>query len=311
MTQQVGIGAQLAAVEQQREAPTPRGVRLGAMLDAIEGVCALPKAIGRVVALCDGEAFDLAGVVAALGAQPGLCEQVLSFAMRPAYARSELASSLRSGDTETERLQNAVLTLGIRDLHHLVVVLAITARSKTGHRLQARLSRHCQLSGDLALALSEEMGSVPRGLALLCGRASELGALAVVAVDGLRYENLWRVSRGEPRRRAALERRIYGATSQHVAVHLLRKYGIDEEVLHALGAELDSDFARQSELGRVAAFSRVTAPWLLRADGNPFVQRQLSAWARHCGLGEINPQRLVDRFKDARFPELLRVCADW
>jgi HD-like signal output (HDOD) protein len=262
------------------------GESLHDLLDRIQEVCPLPQSAQRVIELSGDPNVRLDQVTEAIAVDPALAAEVLRISNSAAYGRTRAISDLGQ----------AVMTIGLHELHQMATAMAMLAAFQTESELARKIHDQAVLSGSIARLLAKEL-TTDASAAFLCGLLCEIGAMACLAVDTDGYIALWnRVVAGEARRPLETER--YGATTRHVGARLLDRNQLPEPLHHAVGME-DDDVANAETLPRVTAFARRSAQYLVDVGTGATGPAQITE-----GLAEIGADCGVPLAGD----RLFRVC---
>jgi HD-like signal output (HDOD) protein len=233
------------------------------LLDRISEVCPLPASVQRVIALTNEAEVDLRQVVEAIASDPGLAAEVMRVANSPVFGYSR----------KVEKLPQAIVTLGFRELNAMATAMALLAMFRSKDELSLHLHDYGLVAATLARRIAKEMRTVDASFAYLSGLLSEIGAMACLAIDADAYLGLWedayRTWDGtslEPwSTRGQYEVARYGATTPVIGARLLRRNLVPEAVAAAIEASTDSDPSALSDPQRVAAASRVLSMIVVRA----------------------------------------------
>src|SRR5690349_625611 len=173
-----------------------------ALLDQVVEVCPLPATTQRVLALTSGESASIPEVSRVISTDPALATAVLRVANSAAY-----------GMGRVDRLETAVLRLGLRELNKLAAAMALFAAFRNKAELTLQLHELCVASGSIGHRLAKETQLAAPSTAFVCGLLSEIGAMACLVFDGKDYIQLWQTANGNPDLRSQFEAERYGTTS--------------------------------------------------------------------------------------------------
>lgn len=270
------------------------------LLDRISEVCPLPASVQRVIALTNETEVDLRQVVEAIASDPGLAAEVMRVANSPVFGYSR----------KVEKLPQAIVTLGFRELNAMATAMALLVMFRTKDELSLHLHDYGLVAATLARRIAKETRTVDASFAYLSGLLSEIGAMACLAIDAEGYLGLWeeayRTWDGtslEPfsiRGRSEIAR--YGATTPVIGARLLRRNLVPEAVAAAIEASSASDPSALSEPQRVAAVSRVLSMIVVRAGqmNQPELLRSAApVVAATFALTAVSPDRLAALCIDA------------
>jgi HD-like signal output (HDOD) protein len=257
--------------------------RTDALLDQVVEVCPLPGTTQRVLALTSGDSASIPEVARVISTDPALAAAVLSVANSAAY-----------GMGHVDRLEMAVMRIGLRELHNLAAAMALFAafRTKAEHSLQ--LHEMCVASGSIAHRIAKETGLAQPGTAFVCGLLAEIGAMACLVFDGKDYVELWRTAGGSIDARADLERTRYGASSFAIGRRFLERNTLPENICHAVGGDLTQNPAELEPLAKITVIGR-HAPLFVRkhARDAAALRAALDTLAERVALDTVDGARLA------------------
>jgi len=255
-----------------------------ALLDQVVEVCPLPATTQRVLALTSNDSSGIPEVSRVISTDPALATSVLRVANSAAY-----------GMGRVDRLEQAVLRLGLRELHNLAAAMALFAafRNKAEHKLQ--LHELCVTSGSVAHRLAKETKLEVPSTAFTCGLLSEIGAMACLVFDGKDYVALWQAANGNPDLRAQLEQERYGATSFAIGQRFLQRNSLPDNICTAVGADLSQIQPDAEALAKLTLFARHVPPLALLLNKDiPALRQRLDELAERVALQQVDGTRLLE-----------------
>ena len=260
-----------------------------ALLDQVVEVCPLPATTQRVLALTSSETSSVPEVARVVSTDPALAAAVMS-----------LANSAAFGMGRIDRLEVAVLRLGLRELNKLAAAMAVFAAFRNKAELTLQLHEMCVASGVMAHHLAKEGNWAQPNTAFVCGLLSEIGAMCCLAFDGASYVTLWEQASASADLRTELERTRYGATSFAIGQRFLERNSLPGNVCAAVGSELTESPDRAEPLAKITLLARHTPP-LARAtrDDAPQLLSLLEALAQRVGLSGVDGARLLGTWAQA------------
>ncbi len=228
--------------------------RVEKLLDRMMKMCPVPKAVQRVMSLCVRDDVEVRGVADAIAADPALAVETLRISNSAFYGRTR----------EVDSLHEAVVTIGLTQVHAMASAFAVMSAFRSDHKLSRELQRNAVFAGSLAGLLSIDVGMIDKGTAFLAGLLSEVGALGCLSVDKA-YADLWNEADGSWGRRAEMEQARYGLTSWEIGALLLERHELPELVYEAVGSHCESSEESLSDLARLTIFCRLAAPEIANA----------------------------------------------
>jgi HD-like signal output (HDOD) protein len=262
------------------------GEDVNALLDQISQVCPVPAAAQRVIVLTGSGDVDLGDVAEAIAADPALAAEALRIANSAVYRRTRSVDSL----------SQAVLMLGLEQIHSMAVAMALLASFRTQCEMSLRFHESSVISGSIAGLLASEVVDVSQAAAFVAGLLCEVGAMACVVVDGDRFGRLFEHAEGSWERRARLEAETYGLSSWQIGQRLLERNDLPGNITSAVGAHYDVPAENLDNLSRLTIFSRMASPAVSTWTGdevNEEDSQHIVEIAAVCLLTEISQQRLV------------------
>jgi len=265
-----------------------------ALLDRVVEVCPLPATTQQVLALTSGDTASIPEVARVLSTDPALAAAVLSVANSAAYGMGKI-----------DRLETAVMRLGLRELHNLAAAMALFAAFRSRAELSLQLHELCVASGSLAHRLAKEMRLAQPGAAFVCGLLSEIGAMACLAFDGKDYVELFRASAADIDSRVARELERYGASSFAIGQRFLERNSLPESVCAAVGSDLTVSDERDA-LSKITLIAR-HAPYFARLfqSDKALLEQATDTLAARVALETVDGARVRDLCKTARAVDAL------
>jgi HD-like signal output (HDOD) protein len=227
-----------------------------ALLDQVVEVCPLPATTQRVLAMTSNDSSTVPNVAKVISTDPALAAAVLSVANSAAYGMGKI-----------DRLEVAVMRLGLRELNKLAAAMALFAAFRSKAELTLQLHELCVASGAMAHRLAKETNLAQPGTAFVCGLLSEIGAMCCLVFDGKDYVQLFQQAQGSIDQRAEYEQARYGATSFAIGRRFLERNTLPENVCRAVGADLTRSEEASDPLAKITLLARHTPP-LSRQTGN-------------------------------------------
>ncbi|MFZ5894200.1 MAG: HDOD domain-containing protein [Myxococcota bacterium] len=265
-----------------------------ALLDRVVEVCPLPATTQQVLSLTAGDTASIPEVARVISSDPALAAAVLSVANSAAY-----------GMGKVDRLEVAVMRLGLRELHNLAAAMALFAAFRSKAELSLQLHELCVASGSIAHRLAKETGLTAPGGAFICGLLSEIGAMCCLAFDGKDYVKIFQETAGDVEARTAREIERYTVSSFAIGKRFLERNSLPENVCEAVGSELASD-AQHEALDQITLLAR-HAPLLVRLYPNDKAafEAATDALAARVALPDVDGARLRQICKTARASDAL------
>ena len=228
------------------------------LLDRVEKVCPLPSTAQRVLALTGSEDSNIPEVAKVIALDPALAAAVLS-----------VANSAAFGLGKVDRLEVAVMRIGLRELHNLAAAMAVFAAFRNQGEQSLMLHEAGVAAGATAHALAKESGKVQPGAAFVCGLLSEIGAMTCLVFDGKDYVHLFKKAGSSLELRAELERVRYGASSFSIGQRFLERNALPEGVCEAVGSEIGADPSELDDLAKITIIARHLPALARHAGGDP------------------------------------------
>ncbi|MGC4092117.1 MAG: HDOD domain-containing protein [Polyangiaceae bacterium] len=265
-----------------------------ALLDRVVEVCPLSNTTRQVLALTSGDTASIPEVARVIATDPALASAVLS-----------IANSAAFGAGKVDRLEVAVMRLGLRELHKMAAAMSVFAAFRSRAELTLSLHDLCVAAASIAHRLAKETQLAQTGSAFVCGLLSEIGAMACLAFDGKDYVELFQSSAADIDLRATLESERYGQSSFVIGRRFLERNSLPDAVCSAVGSDLSLNQERDA-LGRITLLSRHTAYFarLFLADEAAFAH-STEALANRVALQGIDGARLLTISRTARVGDSL------
>lgn len=262
---------------------------IDALLDRVVEVCPLSATTQRVLTLTAGDTASIPEVARVISTDPALAAAVLSVANSAAY-----------GVGKVDRLEVAVMRLGLRELHKLAAAMALFAAFRSKAELSLQLHELCVASGSVAHRLAKETGAAQASTAFVCGLLSEIGAMACLVFDGKEYVELFRTSATDIDSRVAREVSRYGASSFSIGQRFLERNSLPDNVCLAVGSDITVAVERDA-LSKITLLAR-HAPLLSRLleSDQPALGAALDSLATRVALPGVDLARLKDACKGSR-----------
>lgn len=260
-----------------------------ALLDQVVEVCPLPATTQRVLALTSSDSSSVPEVAKVISTDPALAAAVMSVANSAAYGMGKI-----------DRLEVAVMRLGLRELNKLAAAMALFAAFRNKAELTLQLHEMCVASGAIAHRLAKETNLAQPGTAFISGLLSEIGAMCCLVFDGKDYVKLWQNAGASADQRAEFERTRYGATSFAIGQRFLQRNSLPENVCFAVGSDLTQRPEQLDPLSKITLLARHTPP-LARAAGNDATEtfRLLNELALRVDLTGVDGARLLGLWAQA------------
>jgi HD-like signal output (HDOD) protein len=259
---------------------------LATLLERVAEVCPLPATTHKVMALANSDRSSIAEVTRVISTDPALAAAVL-----------RVANSAVFGAGKVDRLDSAVIRIGLRELRELAGAMSLLAAFRSQAELQIQLHDRSVVSGSIANRLAKETNQVATATAFTCGLLSEIGAMACLAVDGKYYASIWKESANSPVERIEREKARYTVSSFEIGRRFLTRNSLPDNVCNAVGTEFGADPAALAALDRITLLARHSAPIVLsaaREGAYTKVGDRLEALARQVGFENFDGKFLFD-----------------
>lgn len=228
--------------------PSPDSTSLNRLLSRIEQVCPTRSTAERIVTLSADPDVDVRTLGDAIAADPALATETMRVANSALFSRKPV-----------EDLRQAVMRLGIDEIHKMALAMAMLSRFDSTQPVAITLRENSVLAGTIAGLLAVENGAIEKNKAFLAGLLGEIGALACMSVDK-GYEKLHEDSGSHWPARLMLEHDRYGAASWVIGGKLLKRNNLPADIAEAVGMGFDLRGMEAPPLARMLAFARVAAP---------------------------------------------------
>ncbi len=228
--------------------------RIDSLLDRVAEVCPLPKTADRLLELTASDRASIPEVARTIATDPALAAAVL-----------RIANSAVFGGGNVDRLETAVMRMGLRELHDMAAAMSLFAAFRNRGELLVNLHDRSVVAGAVAHRLAKTLGGVQASVAFTCGLLSEIGAMACLSVDGKEYSQIWRATEELPAERSRMERERYGGSTYLIGGRFLIRHRLPENLCVAVATESDADFDAIEPLGRVLVLARLAAVIMLMA----------------------------------------------
>jgi HD-like signal output (HDOD) protein len=228
--------------------------RIDQLLDRVAEVCPLPKTADRLLQLTSSDRAGIPEVARVIATDPALAAAVL-----------RIANSAIYGGGKVDRLETAVLRMGMRELHDMAAAMSLFAAFRNKGELLVNLHDRSVVSGAIAHRLAKTTAEAQANVAFTSGLLSEIGAMACLSVDGKEYSQIWRNAEGDFEARTRLERERYGGSTYLIGGRFLTRHRLPESLCCAVGTESDADFLAVEPLARIVVLARLSATIVLLA----------------------------------------------
>ncbi len=262
-------------------------LRMAAVMESITEVVAIPATAQEVLHLTSNRDTSAQPVVEAVLKDPAFAAEILRVANSPWYGQMRKITDLH----------RAIIVIGLMEIHNIAAGMAMIAAFSSNDQLSENLRDSSVLSAALSSLTAKEMGDIDSTTAFLAGLLCEIGAMALISIDLEGYMEIWTSSQGIPEMRAHLEKERYCATSEQIGSELLARNKIPQPVYEAIQASLTTPTSDLETLARLAIFSRLAAPLLIRAANEEqpeILMNDIIALAQRFGFGSIDKQKLVE-----------------
>lgn len=226
----------------------PESSSLNRLLNRIEQVCPTRSAAERAVALSGADDVDMRVLSDVIAADPALATETM-----------RVANSALFGRQPVENHRQAVMRLGLDQVHKMAIAMAMLSRFDSSDPVAVKLRENSVLAGTIAGLLAVETGAIDKNKAFLAGLLGEIGALACMSVDK-GYAALYEDSGSYWPARMMLEHDRYGAASWVIGSKLLIRNRLPTDIAVAVGIGFDLRGTEAPTLGRMLAFARAAAP---------------------------------------------------
>lgn len=228
--------------------------RIELLLDRVAEVSPLPKTSAHLLELTRSERSGIGEVARVLSTDPALAAAVL-----------RIANSAVFGGGNVDRLETAIMRIGLKELHDMAAAMSLFAAFRNRGELEVAFHDRSVVSGAIAHRLAKLFGNAQPNVAFTCGLLSEIGAMACLSVDPKEYTLLFRSTEQSLLARCLGERERYGASSFHIGGRFLIRHGLPQNVCVAVSAEADADPSSYDDLTRIVHLARHASAIILRA----------------------------------------------
>ena len=260
--------------------------RIDSLLDRVAEVCPLPKTADRLLELTSSDRASIPEVARVILTDPALAAAVL-----------RIANSAIFGGGNIDRLETAVMRMGLRDLHDMAAAMSLFAAFRNRGELLVNLHDRSVVAGAVAHRLAKTLGGVQPNVAFTSGLLSEIGAMACLSVDGKEYSQIWKSTDGVLEERNRLERERYGGSTYMIGGRFLSRHRLPATLCEAVATETDAEFETAEPLPRILALARFSAAITLLAgkSGDRLgALERLDALPRALRGDELNAERLFE-----------------
>ncbi len=259
---------------------------IATLLDRVAEVCPLPATTHKVMALANSDRSSIADVARVISTDPALAAAVL-----------RVANSAVFGAGKVDRLDSAVIRIGLRELRELAGAMSLLAAFRSQAEVQIQLHDRSVVSGSIANRLAKETGQAVTATAFTCGLLCEIGAMACLAVDGKMYAPIWKETSNLTAERVAREKERYTISSFEIGRRFLSRNSLPDNVCNAVGVEFGANTEQMAALDKITLLARHSAPIVLsaaREGGYTKVGERLEALAQQVGFANLDGKLLFD-----------------
>ncbi len=259
---------------------------IATLLERVAEVCPLPATTHKVMVLASSDRSSIAEVTRVISTDPALAAAVL-----------RVANSAIFGAGKVDRLDSAIIRIGLRELRELAGAMSLLAAFRSQAELQIQLHDRSVVSGSIANRLAKETNQVATATAFTCGLLCEIGAMACLAVDGKHYATIWKESFNSPVERIEREKARYTVSSFEIGRRFLARNSLPDNVCNAVGTEFGADASTLAALDKITLLARHSAPIVLsaaREGAYTKVGDRLEALARQVGFEDFDGKFLFD-----------------
>jgi len=229
--------------------------RIDELLDRVTEVCPLPKTASRVLELTGSDRASIPEVARVIATDPALAAAVLRIAN----------SAIYGGGGNIDRLETAVMRMGLRELHDMAAAMSLFAAFRNRGELLLNLHDRSVVTGAVAHRMAKTFGGVQPNVAFTGGLLAEIGAMACLSVDGKEYSRIWAATESSLDDRNRLERDRYGGSSYLIGGRFLTRHRLPEALCAAVGTESDAEWETVDPLARVLGLARLCGAIVLWA----------------------------------------------
>ena len=256
------------------------------LLDRVAEVCPLPTTTHKVMSLANSDRASIAEVARVISTDPALATAVL-----------RVANSAVFGGGKVDRLDSAVIRIGLRELRELAGAMSLLAAFRSQAEIQLQLHDRSVVSGSIANRLAKDTNKAATATAFTCGLLCEIGAMACLAVDGKAYAAIWKDYLHSPAERILREKERYTVSSFEIGRRFLQRNGLPNNVCEAVGTEFGTDVGEIEALSKITVLARHSAPIVLacgRDGGYDAATEQLQTLSQQVPLAELDGKQLFD-----------------
>lgn len=228
--------------------------RIEWLLDRVAEVCPLPKSSERLLELTRSETATIAEVANVIATDPALAAAVLRIANSAIYA----------GGT-VDRLETAIVRIGLRELHNMAAAMSLFAAFRNRGEALVNFHDRAVVTGAIANRLAKVTAVCPPSVAFTCGLLSEIGAMACLSVEGKAYSLLLKESNNSLISRSVLEKERYGGSSYQIGARFLERHKLPSNICDAIGTEADADPLQIEPLARILTLARFASVIVINA----------------------------------------------
>ncbi len=259
---------------------------IATLLDRVAEVCPLPATTHKVMVLANSDRSSIADVARVISTDPALAAAVL-----------RVANSAVFGAGNVDRLDTAVIRIGLRELRQLAGAMSLLAAFRSQAEVQIQLHDRSVVSGSIANRLAKETGQAVTATAFTCGLLCEIGAMACLAVDGKMYAPIWKETSHLTAERVEREKERYTISSFEIGRRFLSRNSLPENVCNAVGVEFGNNTEQMAPLEKITLLARHAAPIVLsaaREGGYTKVGERLEVLAQQVGFEKFDGKLLFD-----------------
>ena len=212
--------------------------------ERIRTLCPVPATAQRVIDLTSSDTSDIREIAEAIAMDTSIAAELMRIAN----------SALLGRRRKVETLEQAVVSVGLRELHEMATAMGMLAAFASDHELSRGFHQRSLTAGSIARFVAPEIGLRPqRSVAFLAGLLSEVGAMGLLAIDGDGYASVLDEAGTDFERRAALEVERYGWSSTSLGAALLEDNGLPSSITEAVRGEVADAPASLTSYVRKAA----------------------------------------------------------
>lgn len=212
--------------------------------ERIRTLCPVPATAQRVIDLTSRDTSDIREIAEAIAMDASLAAELMRL------ANSALLGRRRKVDT----LEQAVVSVGLRELHEMATAMGMLAAFASDHELSRGFHQRSLSAGSIARFIAPEIGMrQQRSVAFLAGLLSEVGAMGLLAVDGDGYAKILDQAGTDFQQRFMLEAARYGWSSTELGAALLEDNGLPPSITEAVRGEIVDPAASLTSYVRRAA----------------------------------------------------------